>query len=237
MKRLAVLLWAIVLAACVAVPHSVEPTIEETDTVVLPAEEILVTVGSRRFLASMEKAIAKDHPDIQILDALTFRDAAFPTGGWTLKEFLTPASCGRVQQQLAVDYLVLFGPLKLDEGGIRGPHMMNENLGGPLPLGVGQADYEATLSAVLIDLKTADVVCQVDVSAEGTARFVSYVYSFISYPKTVQSAVAGMARHLAATIAAHSEATRPRVVLMSAEATQFWAPIGESVEPALDSQD
>ena len=113
---------------------------------------------------------------------------------------------------------------------------MNENLGGPLPLGVGKASYEATLSAVLIDLRTADMVCQVDVSAEGTARFVSYVYTLISYPKTTQSAVAGMAKHLAARIAAHSETTRPQVVLMSAEATQFWMPITESVEPVSDSQ-
>ena len=58
MNRLAALLSVMFLSACVAVPHSVEPTIEEAETVVLPAEKLLVTVGSRRFLASMEKAIA-----------------------------------------------------------------------------------------------------------------------------------------------------------------------------------
>lgn len=226
MNRLLLFFVVAMQAACVAVPYSVEPTAEESATVVLPAEDILVTVGARKFLAAMEKAITEQDPDIEIVDAVAFRDVAFPAGGWTLTALLTPASCERIQQEMAVDFLLLFGPLEQNLSGIKGAHLMHENLGAPLPFGVGRMDAEATLSAVVIDLKAGEIVCQVDVSAEGTATIISYVYSLVPYPNTDDSAMDGMAEELAEEIREHTDQSRPRVVLMTAEAAQLWKPIG-----------
>jgi hypothetical protein len=213
-------------AACVAVPYSVEPTTAETATVVLPSADILVTVGSRKFLEAMEKSITKQDPDIEIVDAVAFRDVAFPAGNWYLNALLTPASCERIQQAMAVDFLLLFGPLEETQGGIRGAHLMHENLGAPLPFGIGRMDAEATLSALVIDLKAGEIVCQVDVSAEGTATIISYVYSLVPYPNTDDSAMDGIAEELVEEIREHTDQSRPRVVLMTAEAAQLWKPIG-----------
>ena len=44
-----------------------------------------------------------------------------------------------MQQQLAVDYLVLFGPLELDEGGIQGPHLNERESGRALTVGRWQS--------------------------------------------------------------------------------------------------
>lgn len=226
MNRLLLFFVVAMQAACVAVPYSVEPTTEETDTVVLPAEDILVTVGSRRFLEAMEKAVTRQDPDIEIVDAVAFRDVAFPAGNWYLKALLTPESCERIQQEMAVDFLLLFGPLEQKQSGIKGAHLMHENLGAPLPFGIGRMDAEATLSALVIDLKAGEIVCQVDVSAEGTATIISYVYSLVPYPNTDDSAMDGIAEELADEIREHTDQSRPRVVLMTAEAAQLWKPIG-----------
>jgi hypothetical protein len=212
------------LAACVVVPHSVEPEVTESETAVLPAEEILLTLGPRAFLEQMEQAIGEADPGIEIADALAFRDTAFPEGDWSLAQLLTAESCERIQRQMPVDYLLLFGPLQQQEGSLKGPNFMT--LGMPLPFGLGTAESKSTLSAVVIDLKVGEIVCQIDVSAEGSTSFVAWVYIVGTYPATGDSAAQGLAEELVAEIREISGEEHPSVVLMAAEASQLWKPIG-----------
>ena len=83
MTRLMLVLLGIALSGCLAVPHSVDPEVSKTEKVVLPAEEILLTLGPRNFLHTMEEALDEVDPDLDIVDGLKFRDTAFPEGGWT----------------------------------------------------------------------------------------------------------------------------------------------------------
>jgi len=219
MKSARLTIALICLYGCVPVPYPVTPQLEVSDSVVLPSEDILVTLGPRSFLESLEKALTDESSRIEIADALSFRDAAFPEGGWTLAQLLAPGNCDRVRQQTGVDVVVLFGPLETESSRLRGPYIW--------PAGVGQATTESTLSAVLIDLESNDLVCQVDVTARGKYTLMSWGWTVPVLPMTESGAIAGMMRTLAEEIRRRTAADHPRVVLLAAEATRLWKPIGE----------
>jgi hypothetical protein len=225
MSRRLPCLLCLLLAGCIVIPHDVEPDIAETDHVILPAEDILLTRGPRRFLEMMEEAVVDADPDIQIVDGMRFRDTAFPEGGWTLAQLQTQATRERLQQALAMDYLLLFGPLEYDHGSVEGPNTLT--MGIPVGAGVGQVDEQSTLSGLVIDLATGRVVSQVDVTAAGSTSFAIWIIVAVgTAPDTGESAIKGMARALATEVRGHTAKPRPRVALLAAEAALLWKPIG-----------
>jgi hypothetical protein len=232
-RRLPLLICA-VLTGCIAVPHPVEPEITESDTVVLPAEDILLTVGPRNFLELMQAALLEIDPGLEVVDGFRFRDAAFPEGGWKLAQLLISDTRERLRRDLPVDYLLLFSPMQFEDKGVEGPNTLT--LGIPVPAGVGQVDEESTLSGVIIDLSTGRLVSQVDVTAAGSTSFAIWIILAVgTYPETGKSAMKGMARALATEIRGHSKDAHPRVVLMAAEAERLWKPIGAGGWAVLDS--
>lgn len=213
------------LSGCIAVPHDVDPEIAKSAEAVLPAEEILLTVGPRQFLDTMQEALQDVDPDLDIVEGMTFRDTAFPNGGWTLAEMLTPAGRERVRRELAMDYLLLFGPLQYESGDLEGPNTLA--IGMPVAAGFGQVDEESTLSGLIVDLSDGTVVSQVDVTATGSTSFAVWIIVAVgTYAETGESAVHGMASALATEIRGHSDKPQPRIALLAAEAARLWKPIG-----------
>lgn len=225
MNRASACLMCLLLSGCIIVPHGVEPDTARSERAVLPEKEILLTRGPRHFLESMETALAEADPALVIVDGMAFRDAAFPEGGWTLAEMLTPAARQRVRQQLSVDYLLLFGPLQYESGEVEGPNTIT--LGAPIAAGVGHIDEQSTLSGLIIDLASSDIVSQVDVTAAGSSSFAIWIIVAVgTYAETGESAMRGMAGALATEIRGHSQKPKPSIALLAAEAAQLWKPIG-----------
>lgn len=225
MSRTTACLLCLLLSGCILVPHDVDPEAAHSDRVVLPEQEILLTRGPRHFLETMEDALSEADPELQIVDGMAFRDVAFPEGGWTLEEMLTPQARERVMQQLGADYLLLFGPLQYESGEVEGPNTIT--LGVPIAAGVGHLDEQSTLSGLIIDLASSDIVSQVDVTAAGSSSFAIWIIVAVgTYAETGESAVKGMAGALATEIRGHSTKPDPRIALLAAEAAQLWKPIG-----------
>jgi hypothetical protein len=191
---------------------------EVSRTVVLPSEDILVTLAPRNFLESVEKALAEEDPRIEIVDALPFRDSAFPEGGWTLAQLAAAENCARLRERTGVDTVVLVGPLETESGQLRGPYIW--------PAGVGQSRSESTLSAILIDLERSALACQVDVSAAGKYTVMSWGWTVPVIPLTESGALHGMAQSLSEEIRKLTDREHPRVVVLAAEAARLWKPIG-----------
>lgn len=131
----------------------------------------LLTVGPRRLLEYLAAHIAESDPDLEIVDALLFRDTAFPQGGWQLHELLEPVQRNRVARQLRVDYLVLITPLVYAVGNDSGFFV-------PLVAGAQSAEHKSSLSATIYDLKAGTVLCRIDAAASGKERVYSYVILF-----------------------------------------------------------
>ena len=200
----------------------------------LGAGEILLTRGPRQFLQSMESALSEADPGLVIADGTTFRDAAFPDGGWTLAEMLTPAARQRVRQPLSVDYLLLFGPLQHTHGDGGGTDTISLEM--PVAAGVGQPEEESTLSGLIVDLATGNIVSQVDVTAAGSSAFAIWIIVAAGTDAdSGENAMKGMSSARGTEIRGHSASSHPGIVLLAAEAARLWQPAGaggwERIDP------
>jgi hypothetical protein len=127
------------------------------------SEEIYVNVGPRTLLKDVSDRIERDRQNTTLIDPLFFRDTAFPEGGWLLREFLDPPRCGEIGAQLGVEYLILIGSRKKEEGEFSGFYV-------PLLAGAKSVSEQSQLSALIISLKTQSEVCKYTAMAESDAR-------------------------------------------------------------------
>jgi|GEM_PF-7095308 len=191
-------------------PVEGKPEVTHDDTVAESAD-MLVTVGPRRLLEYLAKQMAATDPGLETIDALLFRDAAFPEGGWHLQELLNSDRRANLIQQLQIDYLILATPLVYAVGDETGFFV-------PLVAGAQSALHKSSLSATIYDMKTGAALCRIDATAKGLERVFSYVIIFTgTTPHVVKPALEALVKDIVRTIRAANQKPRMRIAILAAE--------------------
>jgi hypothetical protein len=195
-----------------ALTATVEGKTEVTrDERVTVSVDMLITVGPRRLIELLAKQIAATAPELEPIDAILFRDTAFPEGGWRLQELLAPAQRTSIVQQLQVDYLILVTPLDYSVGDETGFFV-------PLVAGAQSAAHKASLSATIYDMNTGTALCRIDATAKGQERVFSYIIIFTGItPHVVKPALTAMAKDVVQTIRTANQKPRMRIAILAAE--------------------
>jgi hypothetical protein len=208
---LAIGLEALSLTGCaLTAPVEGKPEITRQDNVAL-AGNALVTVGPRRLLDFLAKQIAAMDAGLEPVDALLFRDTAFPEGGWHLQEMLDEGQRARIAQTLQVDYLILVTPLVYTVGDESGFFV-------PLVAGAQSAAHKSSVSATIYDMKSGAALGRIDVAAIGQERVYSYVILFTgTTPHVVKPALDALVKQIVQTVRTANRKPRMRIAILAAE--------------------
>jgi hypothetical protein len=211
-KLLFLILYTFSLSGCgISIPTSVTPTITKNRQPISISDDLLVTLGPRRLLEEISQEITNRSKDIEVVDALVYRDTVFPDGGWKLKQLLTPENCQRVYNLLQVDYLVLIGRINTETGEEEGFFI-------PLVVGAMSAERTVKLSATIYDLKSSEFSCEVYSEAQGKERVFSYVILVAGKtPQILTAAVDGLAEGVVDEINMQKHNSKTRIVVMAVE--------------------
>lgn len=205
---------ALFITGCVFVPYPVIPTVERMEEVRL-ADDAVVSAGPRRLLERISDRLEKQNEALTVVDPIAFRDAAFPKGGWHIKELLQPGRCQQVAQELGVQFLVLIGGganRTRDEMGIMMPMM--------LPAGAMTMGETSVLSAVIIDLTRGETTCRLRSQADGTGAMFAWVLAVAAIaPMTETAAERGLANAILDAITDAGARSSLRVAVLAAEAS------------------
>jgi hypothetical protein len=201
------------IAGCVVVPYPVSNETVQTDGVDT-AGQVYVTVGPRELIDDVSRRIVKLNPNIELVDPLTFRDTAFPEGGWSLQELLESDRCTQVAEQLDMQYLVLLTPAVVETG-------EEEGFFFPLLIGAMAVSEDSTLNALIIDLRDRSVVSQLSASSSGRGRMLYYVIIIVAAdPMTESAVIRGLSESIAETLAVESHFGSLRIAVLAAEASE-----------------
>jgi len=212
-RGLTVSLLAIAAAGCpflIDVPHPVDAEVVRVDQVEIPSD-VYVTVGPRKLIETIAEKIVEHNSAVELIDPIRFRDAAFPDGGWRADQLLNEHTCSRLQQDLNLDFVVL---LELTP-----PVGQVAERGISFGLGrAGYADMRSHVSAIVITLPQASVVCRLDTSAEGRIRyFVTWSGGYSTTPMTEQAAITALATSIASILDQAAPSENIRVSVLAAE--------------------
>lgn len=214
---------SLLLAGCVVLPYPVKPEITRIDDVEI-TDPVYVTIGPRRLIDAVSESIVKHHANLELIDPLSVRDAAFPDGGWSLQELLHSGRAKAVAEQLDVQYLVLLAPTKLERGEEKGILI-------PLAFGAMEASEKNTLSAVILDLGKGSLLCRVQAEASGHERLLYYViYIVATDPHTEAAVIQGLGETIAETLASHKPGERLRIAVLAAEGSEEPFPNGTDAQ-------
>lgn len=197
------------IAGCVIVPHPASHEVERADQIE-GADLITITVGPRELIDEVSRRIVKHSPDIEIVDPLTFRDTAFPDGGWSLKELLDTKRCTEVAEQLDVQYLVLLSEAQVETG---------DEKGFLIPfLGAMAASEESTLGALVIDLRHGAMLSQLSATSSGKGGMLYYVIFMVATdPMTESAVIKGLSESIAKTLENESHEGELRIAVLAGE--------------------
>lgn len=208
---LALALTQLVLSGCaLTVPLDGTPETSRHDQAEF-SDNTLVTVGPRRLLEYLARRIAESDPELEIVDALLFRDTAFPQGGWQLHALLDTTRRNSLAQQLQVDYLVLITPLVYTVGNDSGFFV-------PLVAGAQSAEHKSNLSATIYDLKAGTVLCRIDSAATGKERVYSYVVLFTgTTPHVVTPVLNALVAEIVKALGSAKPLPHSRIAILATE--------------------
>lgn len=218
MRLGAALCVAVSSNACIVIPYPVDPDIQRLEMVAL-GDDVRVTLGPRRLLEEVSERIRKHDQTVTIVDGFEFRDTAWPSGGWWLRDL--PSSSSGSAGLHGVRYLVLLGPGERDEEISGG--------GGGLP-GVaiaGSKELRSRLSALVIDLRSGQPVALLLADARGTQRGAGVIaVAGWTAPMTRSAAIDGIAGAIASAIGSEAKpvsSQQPiRIALMAANFDVAW---------------
>ncbi len=178
----------------------------------MPPGEVIVSVGPRNLIEQVAEEITKADARIEITDPITFRDAAFPNGGWTVSHLFQEGNCRRVSNELDVDYLVLIGGVKKIPGDEAGGIIIYIGF-----YGAGYSEEEVSLSATIIDLKNERLLHGVNSSAKGIFSGVGLFYGLFITPMTESGAIEGLGHGIAKTIIDNDTTEKVRIAVLALE--------------------
>jgi hypothetical protein len=223
LKLLSTGLVVLLGSGCAMAPHPVEPYVNRTQEIDV-ADDTLVSIGNYELMESLTARLKKNDYGLEIADRIVFRDAAFPNGGWQLNELLTPENCARTISETGVTHMALIGPAAIEEEEIEGYYF-------PLVIGGMKADQKLTLAAVIYDLRSQDIVCRIESSAEGSSLVAIYIIIAVgTWPLTESAALNGLADEIALAISEDMNGEPTKIVLMGAESPTDDTPLTADVE-------
>jgi len=198
------------LGCAVGVPSKPESELVRSRDVEVQ-DNIVVTFSPRELLEEVSGEIEESYNNIVLVDGVQFRDTAFPEGGWRLSKLLSPETCRRVSEQLNVDYLVLIGALDVSEGEEKGFLI-------PLLWGAVSAEGKAAITALIIDLRTGEVISKISSAATGTSHILYYVI-FIAgnEPQVTSEAISSLAREIGSFITELVPKRTARIAVLAME--------------------
>lgn len=186
-----------------------EATARSADQLIIP-DDIRVTIGPRRLIEEISEHVVRHNKDIELVDPLTFRDTAFPSGGWSLQELLKSENRTRVAEKLDMQYLVLLTAVPVET---------EEPKGFLIPfLGAMAATEDSSLSALIIDLRLGSVVSQLTTQASGEGILLHYVIFIVAAdPMTETAVIKGLSKSIAEALAAEPVSGSLRIAILAAE--------------------
>jgi len=200
------------LAGCVVIPYTPPSETQHDLTDVPSPEQVLLSIGARRFLEKMADGLQKAEPRIEYVDAQTFIDTAAPEGDLTLARLLEPGTSERIAA-LRTDYLVIVGEAE-DE--------ILKSSGGMLAyagfFGAQKITGSTRYWAAVIDLHTMQLLEQLTTSSTGTDAGIGLFYGLFVVSNTDGSARKGVIRNLAAMLTAAKPEGPIRLVVVAREA-------------------
>jgi hypothetical protein len=200
-----------VLAGCVIIPYT-PPSETQHDLADVPnPEQVLLSVGPRRFLEEMAEALHDQEPRIEYVDGQTFIDTAAPDGDLTLARLLDPATRDSIAG-LQADYLVLLGEA---EGEVL------KTSGGMLAYigfyGAQKTTGATRYWAALIDLRTMRLMEQLTTTSTGTDAGLGLFYGIFVVSNTEGSAQKGVIRNVAEVLSSARPEGPVRLVMLARE--------------------
>jgi len=204
-------LTILLCSACIVLPVPVEPKIEPVNDVEIP-DEMLVSLGPGNLLDALTKKLVKNNPDIEVVDALTFRDTAFPDGGWRLKDLLDPIVAAQVADMTNVIHLALVSVRNLNE--------WDEDFSVMVPLAFGalSGEEKSVMSVMIFDLRQPQAVAKSVVTAIGHTRGAYLVvYGLFFDPMTVAGVENGVVEAIAQAVTSEAGDKPVRIALLAAE--------------------
>ena len=195
-------------------------------------DDDIVSMAPRRLLEEITKEIKSTYKNIEIVDGMLFRDTAFPEGGWRLKELFVPEVRRRVNEQLNLDYLALVGAIETSQ---------DEEKGFMFPglLGALSIEGASTITAIVIDLRTGELVSRIVSEARGTALILNYIIIFAANAPQVDSGTAeGLAREIGKVITELAKSGKTRLTVLALEDFGTSSNVAEKkkVEPLSEEQ-
>jgi hypothetical protein len=198
------------ISGCVVVPHPVPADVVEiADSDLDP--DLVVSAGPRRLIEKIGRRLADEGP-VDVVDAIRFRDIAYPSGGWRLGDLLETDHARRVAEQAGVDYLVLIGLPEMSQ--------WNDEKGGYFPglAGVMVAEEKSTMAAAIIDLHARKPVVMYRVEATGTPVAVVWVVvGAIKDPMTASAVLEGLSTKIVQWVSDGDARGRATVAILAVE--------------------
>ena len=211
MKRAQIvpLLTILLCRGCIVLPVPVEPQIEQVGDVEIPGE-MLVSLEPRDLLENLTKKLVKNKHNIEVVDALTFRDTAFPEGGWRLHDLLDPLVASRVSDALNVTHLALISVQHTNE--------WDEDFSLMIPLAFGAlyGEEKSAMSVLIIDMRQPQTVTRTVVTATGHTRgaFLA-VYGVFFEPMTAGAAENGIVDAIVQAVTSGAGHETVRIALLA----------------------
>jgi len=195
-------------SSCVIVPYlppserSWEPA--ELDSLA----EARLTIGPRERIEECT-AIAEDS-GCEVVDSLTFRDAVFPDGSWTLGSLLDPTKVARARE-LGVDHVVLLRPLVNKTWHHRGFFFWCIGF-----FGLATTRERRDSEAILLELESGRAQV-VRVKVNGRGFYAGWVYGLLVVPLMESSVERGLRKALAKELEAHAGSGGNKVAILALE--------------------
>jgi hypothetical protein len=202
-------------AACVVVPYSPPTESQSTPVRLENAQQVILTIGPRELLEDAREALRRRDDELEIVDSLSFRNTVFPDGDWRLSRLLDQSGHARLAASGA-DYLVVVGPVIVDELDLKGPFLASA-LGF---YGAAAGSAEGSALVLIVDLARGTVLDAVKTRAEGTDVAVGYFYGLIIHATTESSIRRACLDSVIETIRAARPRGSLRIALMAAEPTE-----------------
>jgi len=199
-----------IISCGVGVPTKAEIKVVRSQDVTI-GKGAKVSIAPRRLLEEITREIESTYKNIEIVDALLFRDAVFPEGGWKLEDLLVPGTGRRVSEELNVDYLALVGATEASQEEADGFSIMTV-------LSAMSVDGMSTISAVIMDLNTGELVSKIVCEARGTTHIFHYVIFVVgNEPQTDSGAIQGLAKEIGKVITGLSPSGKVRLAVLALE--------------------
>lgn len=188
------------LAGCLYLPYSPSATTTLEPPTLDDPRTVLLSVGPRNDLAELQAGLLRRCERCEAIDGLSFRDAVFPDGGWTLAELLDPNARARVAGSGA-EFLIVLEPQR-DETTFTWGFMFYY----AIFFGFGLERPRVTSSALLVELERGEPLERVRATAEGLSIGIGWVFAlFIVADSERGSRDAVLDRLAAALVAARPD--------------------------------